>query len=900
MGRHLSSGVIVKSGGVWKQARPAEKRKVNQSREENVFELARQEAFEGLFPLDVREDLLLDSGEGLGQGWIDEEDEHEYELPSTTPRLPLGSEAHLLSNAGDEYELLKSFRTRRTDPRSRSDVIQKQNESWARQQENIVKAYLKHRNLGSPKRTSQDEEEWSLLVIDFHSYGMKPFYHPHGSISINESLARHGCLGGSPENPLIAFPFSLLHAYHQIHRLPRDGALEDQFRTAFDAYLSLMREVDRQCIEALQRNTRSSYFETVCPPCVYRLEKEEPLKPTMLISLDGNNSLKLVDFDQRAGKRRPDDRVLNDPRWIEPQEVDEFKDEVMNAKRKSKERAKQKSTNSNPQANTTKTNAKFSFDPSSSELPTFDEDPDEVAWLSANENDEFLEGLDACVDRWKAAAPEVRKKMFAFFQVAGIFVAVCRHGHLLVICDMIRSSELMKYPLAAVNRLLDDFGEELGLGYDIMCKFFITMLRSEKLGAKVVAHRVRGVVPAFHGHAHNRKCQCDWHPQYVPGVGIADFKDCERTFSLSNQLAGNTRLATEFHRRQAIVDHFSFQDHEKHAASGTKLITSLMTLPLLYLMSHLFRQLHLSKLSSSHRPSFSYSTTTGRNVPRSPQDSCTNLADVGGRRKYFRQVVTEDPQSARILDYMDLLERFWKAKKTSDDAHRLFKGLQYETGLLSWPTRQSKSSSQITEVEHGIIKRWTVGGEAHSKALKALGERRYREAVHALEQVVVLRLMELTKMNMSGVGYKHYRQVQYCCQTTRSTKGCHSWAQIVDMASIADFDVLKDATINVKELVWAKPEHREMMALHFGILRANEELLQCNVEMCCLLTFMLDENADYYHSIQRTKDGNPDLAAELERRSQVRNVIHGRIAERLALTTQLQGYMGIVLFLLPD
>lgn len=32
--------------------------------------------------------------------------------------------------------------------------------------------------------------------------------------------------------------------------------------------------------------------------------------------------------------------------------------------------------------------------------------------------------------------------MFALFAVAGIFLAVCRHGHVLVICDMIRSSEL--------------------------------------------------------------------------------------------------------------------------------------------------------------------------------------------------------------------------------------------------------------------------------------------------------------------------------------------------------------------------------------------------------------------------------------------------------------------------
>jgi hypothetical protein len=64
----------------------------------------------------------------------------------------------------------------------------------------------------------------------------------------------------------------------------------------------------------------------------------------------------------------------------------------------------------------------------------------------------------------------------------------------------------MKYPLAIVAHLLQICGEKLGLGYDIMCAFFQTLLRS-RLGPNVVDLGVRGVVPAFHGHAHNRKCQ---------------------------------------------------------------------------------------------------------------------------------------------------------------------------------------------------------------------------------------------------------------------------------------------------------------------------------------------------------------------------------------------------------
>ncbi|KAJ7734413.1 hypothetical protein B0H16DRAFT_1225125, partial [Mycena metata] len=151
------------------------------------------------------------------------------------------------------------------------------------------------------------------------------------------------------------------------------------------------------------------------------------------------------------------------------------------------------------------------------------------------------------------------KKMFALFAVAGIFLVVCRHGHVVVMCDMIRSGELMKYPLAMVKRLLDRYGKDIGLGYNIMCAFFKTLLRSS-LGHRVVAMNLRGVVPAFHGHAHNRACQVGWHPLYVEGVGLEDFEECERTFAKSNHLASVTRLSTPFHRKQAINEHFCFHD----------------------------------------------------------------------------------------------------------------------------------------------------------------------------------------------------------------------------------------------------------------------------------------------------------------------------------------------------
>ena len=125
----------------------------------------------------------------------------------------------------------------------------------------------------------------------------------------------------------------------------------------------------------------------------------------------------------------------------------------------------------------------------------------------------------------------------------------------------------MKYPLVTVNRLLQDFGSDICLGYDIMCAFSTTLKKSS-LGKKAMVFRLSSVVPAFHGHVHNCCCQVEWHPLYVEGVGLEDFEECEHTFCCSNELASVTRLASPFHCQQHIDEHFCFHDLDKHIASS--------------------------------------------------------------------------------------------------------------------------------------------------------------------------------------------------------------------------------------------------------------------------------------------------------------------------------------------
>ncbi|KIM59580.1 hypothetical protein SCLCIDRAFT_125876 [Scleroderma citrinum Foug A] len=141
-----------------------------------------------------------------------------------------------------------------------------------------------------------------------------------------------------------------------------------------------------------------------------------------------------------------------------------------------------------------------------------------------------------CVDRWRNARADVWKKTFSVFEESGIFLATCRHCFVLLTCDMVKSGELAKYPLAMVNCLLSVYGPNGGCTYDIGCAFNKTVNMST-IGSRIRALRLRFMVGAFHRHAHNCLCQLDWHPTYIEGARNMEGEGCEHVFSASNELA---------------------------------------------------------------------------------------------------------------------------------------------------------------------------------------------------------------------------------------------------------------------------------------------------------------------------------------------------------------------------
>ncbi|KAK1225735.1 hypothetical protein PQX77_011312 [Marasmius sp. AFHP31] len=320
---------------------------------------------------------------------------------------------------------------------------------------------------------------------------------------------------------------------------------------------------------------------------------------------------------------------------------------------------------------------------------------------------------------------------------------------------------------------------------------------------------------------------------YVEGVGLEDFEESERTFSGSNSLASTTHLSNKFHRLQAMLEYFTFHDKDKHAASGNFIYQN-------------YRQA-LQRLATD-MPLFEEACIHLSITP----ENCEQF--LKAEREYFNKPSEAPGEDVEQVEYAELLRRLWSARKASDNAAEKYQ-------LLGTPAADKFSAKHIKqielanwEVEHGILEQWTPESPEFLAAEKGIIQQQYRQALKELERLVVQRLFELTKLNMSGVGYKQRTKITQALKSRAEAirkaleasnvaaqwmdppRETLSWNSILEMVSLADFDLLKDTHLDVSQLPWAGPDNHWPMQLHFGILRAQEEIHRLNIEIKRLVT----------------------------------------------------------------
>lgn len=210
---------------------------------------------------------------------------------------------------------------------------------------------------------------------------------------------------------------------------------------AFDVYMEVRHRIDKRLDELLFKDEITK-FQHACPSCTYKTANEPQLKYSMLACMDGNESLKRVLRTRKGregepvGVERLDTRHRESHLFLRAEEVDVYKDEV---KRRQPPPIAAQTT---PDAQET------AEDGGKSDEEEEEEEGEAVRRVSLEEGDDEGSPVDGvtdespCADRWSNLAAEAKKRMWGIFSETGIFLAACRHGVVLQLCDMIRSGEL--------------------------------------------------------------------------------------------------------------------------------------------------------------------------------------------------------------------------------------------------------------------------------------------------------------------------------------------------------------------------------------------------------------------------------------------------------------------------
>ncbi|KAL4259837.1 CxC1-like cysteine cluster associated with KDZ transposases domain-containing protein [Pleurotus pulmonarius] len=520
--------------------------------------------------------------------------------------------------------------------------------------------------------------------------------------------------------------------------------------------------------------------------------------------------------------------------------------------------------------------------------------------------------LSPCADNWKAAAGNEKKHMWDIFDETGIFACACRHGMIVWLADMVRSGELAKYPLAIVSKVLDTLGPRVLLGYDIGCSFQSTVA-SSSLASRARDQGLRLCVNAFHGYSHSYACQQKHHPNIIPGTGLEDLETLERVFSVSNQLANVTRYASAFRRRLFIDNFFRQWDEDKYQNLGVMLYNNYKQALEIVNTDTIALQEAMNSLNIQEED---FARWQNEEI------------------EYVSQLGTESEENLLHIMYVEMLQ------KLRDNKSRSQAGLQ--RFITSYPTSQSSGSHTYSaelsqtrkleterrharelhestlreviaiEIQLGIADqdRWHPTHPQYLETLKYMSLRRYHQALDKLQKLVVQRLFELHKMNLSASGYRvrtHIaKALQRRCKAIQTALNEYNkaaselnpprpeldWSEVSHYGFLEEFTLLRETRQDVLSKPWAKPAIREAIKQSHRLKRAHEELDRCNVESRRLLTAILDEHNLFIKILSTLEADNSPFHGAVTEYCTRRRRINNDILHRISQIHALHGFTG--------
>ncbi|KAJ3732181.1 hypothetical protein DFJ43DRAFT_997981, partial [Lentinula guzmanii] len=687
--------------------------------------------------------------------------------------------------------------------------------------------------------------------------------------------------GFLPFNPLLnksLVSLQMVELYHHLFmRCPRLGVqpflralcdlqgvrfknnLSVQFSSAYDLYIRLTESVRSRVLTSLDRTTPDWRMLNTCPPCQYEVEGEEPQPIRMMLAVDGNNSLKRFERRERKEdgtllgptREKPDVRIGGGDYFLQPSQVDLW------------------------------------------------DEPNWWKWVDWTP----MEKADriACTDRWSNLNEAKTARSFGSFDINGIFAGFCRHSFVLAFSDMMKTGEQYVCPIS------EPMGS-LAVGYDIACGMVDKIARGP-LSQLAKDERLQMMIGLLHGYAHNRLCQLTFLMLYIYGAGIEDLEVCERFFSHSNALASVTRYMSKFRRRQAISSYAYHRDNFETYANLSKFIHSNYR-QALCIIGH-------SKETAK----------TLRDLGLLDTEKVIGYIDE--ERAYLESRNSTPEAELLTSNYYRALVKLSDCREKLRRARRTFRS--YEKGELSVSGEESLylSERQMVneqELEAKLLvdvqsleerlglradQRWCKGSEHWKKAEELVAMSKYQSSLDKLEGLIVARIFELSRMNVSGTGYKMRQHIGHAMQK-RSTAICSAlenyneaaakltpphklldWDDVLNYTYLSEFDFLRDTRSDVRDKVWAKPAVRQAMSELFKLLRAQEEICKLNIEIKRLVTYMKEEE-EYLSSVARNiQRTNAALAYQIRRYRDERRRFNSTHHKRLDSIRKLPGFAPI-------
>lgn len=275
----------------------------------------------------------------------------------------------------------------------------------------------------------------------------KIFYEPGAFASV--ALVRAGLIPTAPLVPTLAFDIQLIRLYRSMNKFHRRlglqpfirGIYDFQDRThltasayqlskAYDCFLLIQRSITKLCNDALGRNDEDFRLKRSCSACTYKLTGEPTLPYSLLLAADGNMSLRRFEKVGTADKSSFDSSY-----FVSREYVSTWADVVQ-------ARKPQKEPQNKEDEDLQDAQLQDGVAPNSDLLGA----DGGLLPRAADPLSEAFDGIVSdCAEKWKANADDDKKVMWDCFEECGIFITICRHGILLLSCDIVKSGELYVY-----------------------------------------------------------------------------------------------------------------------------------------------------------------------------------------------------------------------------------------------------------------------------------------------------------------------------------------------------------------------------------------------------------------------------------------------------------------------